>query len=118
MSDISTGQQANLFSIKADLVDGSAVITLAGEIDLAAAPAVCDTVAVVAAADHGVVIDASEVTFLDCAGLGALLSTAESCGAEVVLRSPSRPVLWLCELAGLVPPDSATCESCSHLRLA
>ena len=120
MCDISTGRKADHYSIEARVIDGSAVVALEGEIDLASASALCDTLtaARAAAVDGHVVIDASAVSFLDCAGLQGLLSGAAGCGGEVVLRSPSRPVRRLFALAGLVPAEPDSSLACDELRLA
>lgn len=78
------------------------VITAHGELDrecgdglrqqfAAAATIACDRV----------VVDASAVTFLDAGGLRHLLTVASECSVQVWLRSPSRPVRRIIQLAGL-----------------
>ncbi|GAA2263096.1 hypothetical protein GCM10010430_54490 [Kitasatospora cystarginea] len=50
------------------------------------------------------VLDLSEVTFMDCAGLGALVrarNQADRCGARLVLRGAGRCVVRLLKLTGL-----------------
>jgi anti-anti-sigma factor len=94
MSDISTGRQANEFAVRTSVVPGSVVISLSGAIDAAAVADLVDslTSASSLAADLPVVIDASDVTFLDCAGLQALLSRPGSTGPIWAdLRCPTSP---------------------------
>lgn len=77
-------------------------VVVGGELDLAASDLLRGHLA---GAGPGtcrrVVVDAREVTFLDCGGLRALLAAAEACGGEVWLRSPSPAVLRFAALAGL-----------------
>jgi anti-anti-sigma factor len=77
------------------------VIGIAGELDISCADAVGVAFAGVPAQCDRIVLDAGAVTFVDCGGLDALLRGASSCGREVWLRSPSRPVRWVADLAGL-----------------
>ncbi|MFF7585900.1 STAS domain-containing protein [Kitasatospora purpeofusca] len=75
-----------------------------GEIDLDTAPSLRRDLATALDSHHEVVLDLSEVTFMDCAGLGALVRArkqADRCGARLVLRGAGRHVLRLLELTGL-----------------
>lgn len=86
------------FSVEIDAVDS--LIRVSGEIDLAAADAVRDSVELVSSmnTDRAVVLDLAEVTFLDSTGLRELVRPAV--GREVVLRQPSPPVRKLLDLTG------------------
>src|SRR4051794_29708507 len=89
-----------------DVVERSAMVRLAGELDLAA---VADVMELTRAALHrGVldelVIDLSDVTFIDAAGLGALVITrnlAESASVEIVLQGMSSRFVRVLEVTGL-----------------
>jgi anti-sigma B factor antagonist len=82
--------------------------TLDGELDMAGTPAVARMFAESAAAGcRRVVVDVSGLTFIDGAGLRALLAIPEQDrgNLEIVLESPSQPVRRLLEIthaAGLV----------------
>jgi len=70
--------------------------------------------AAVASAPEQIVIDLSELDYIDSAGLGVLVSTLRrlrQMGADLVLQAPSAGTYRLLEIAGLadrfkiVPPD-------------
>lgn len=86
------------FSVEIDAVDS--LIRVSGEIDLAAAEAVRDSVERAGSTDSGraVVLDLAGVTFLDSTGLRELVRPAVR--REVVLRRPSAPVRKLLDLTG------------------
>lgn len=90
----------NHFSVVLDEQDHS--IRLRGELDLAAADAVRESVdrARAAQADPVVVLDLADVTFLDSTGLRELVRPAVE-STTVVLRRPSPSVLKVLELAGV-----------------
>ncbi|PVU82663.1 hypothetical protein DDP54_06180 [Cellulomonas sp. WB94] len=81
---------------------GVSVVRVVGELDLASASWVR---ARIARAAHDpareVVVDLSGVSFVDCAGLGALLGAQASLGRRLSLRGPSVAVLKLLELTTL-----------------
>jgi anti-sigma B factor antagonist len=77
------------FSVRVRFDDPLFVVEMSGELDLAsrtAAIRACTTT------DHGdVLVDLSELTFMDCAGYGALASAAkllEARGGSLVMMSP------------------------------
>ncbi|MGW4379726.1 STAS domain-containing protein [Kitasatospora sp. NPDC004531] len=75
-----------------------------GEIDLDTVPSLRRALAAAIDSHREVVLDLSEVTFMDCAGLGALVrarNQADRCGARLVLRGAGRRVVRLLELTGL-----------------
>jgi anti-anti-sigma factor len=76
---------------------GVAVLRLSGEIDSLVVAAYRDRT------PSPAVMDASEVTFLDCRGLALLVRLADAArrrGARPVLRRPARVVRRVIDLAG------------------
>jgi anti-anti-sigma factor len=87
------------------------LLTVAGELDLATAPAVTATVAEhMPATCRRVVIDASGVSFVDAAGLHALQAAPAGCGTdvEIVLHRPSRPLRRILDLTDSGWPEAAS----------
>ncbi|MEV8100738.1 STAS domain-containing protein [Kitasatospora sp. NPDC085879] len=85
------------------------VVRARGEIDLHTAPSLRRALSAALESHRAVVLDLSEVTFMDCAGLGVLVrarNQAGRCGARLLLRGAGRCVVRLLRLTGL------------HLRLA
>lgn len=83
---------------------GPAVVVLAGELDLADAPAVSSQLHAAAGADGRVVVDLHGVTFIDSTAIGALVGVQRALkerGGTMVLRRPSRAVARLLELTAL-----------------
>ncbi|MEE1783810.1 STAS domain-containing protein [Streptomyces sp. SP17BM10] len=75
-----------------------------GEIDLDTAPRLLRELERALAEHHVVVLDLSQVTFMDCSGLGALVQArnqADRGGRRLVLRGVSRPVARILRLTGL-----------------
>ncbi|WBP84546.1 STAS domain-containing protein [Kitasatospora cathayae] len=75
-----------------------------GEIDLATAPRLRHRLAAALEAHREVVLDLSEVTFMDCSGLRVLVQArnqADQYGGRLVLRGVGRPVARLLKLTGL-----------------
>jgi anti-sigma B factor antagonist len=84
--------------------DGAPLITLAGEVDLSHADALLRTALRALDTSDRLVVDTSQVTFLDSAILGALVRVhraAEERGATFSLVRPSKVVLRLLRLTGL-----------------
>lgn len=83
--------------------DGTPVIALAGELDLTGAEEAERAFAEVAptpGGDAAVVVDMSELTFMDSAGLTVLLLAVRR-GQAVRLRRPTRTIGQLIEATGL-----------------
>ncbi|MFF2546483.1 STAS domain-containing protein [Kitasatospora sp. NPDC058063] len=79
------------------------VVRASGEIDLDTAPALRGALTAAFESHREVALDLSEVTFIDCAGLGALVrarNQADRCGGRLVLRGAGRRVVRLLELTG------------------
>jgi anti-sigma B factor antagonist len=82
----------------------SSSVVLRGEIDAHSAPALAGRFETLPAGDDDVVIDMSEVTFMDSSGLRVLIDLHERLAAtsrRLVIGSPSQPVTRLLEVAGL-----------------
>ena len=62
----------DVFQLQTSLLDGAFVLTAVGEIDLATAPRLGDAITA-AAAVRCVVVDLTEVTFIDSSGLNVLV---------------------------------------------
>ncbi len=71
------------------------VVHLSGAIDLASGPGVLARIQRAASYGFDVVADLSEVDFIDCAGLRALLSAQELLVGRLWLRALSPSVAWL-----------------------
>jgi len=85
-----------------------ATVAVAGEVDLASSPGVESAIgaAVDAAGATGVVVDLSQVTFLDSSGINALLNgrrLAEGHGVGYVVVGAQGQVLTVLELTGVWP---------------
>jgi anti-anti-sigma factor len=91
--------------------NGRTVVSLAGEHDLATAPAIAGALAEARkAGDADVVVDLSAVTFLDASTLRVFVAARNDLheqSRELLLRSPTRSthrLLELCGLTGLLEP--------------
>ena len=80
-------------------------VVLAGEIDIATAGRVRDAlIAISNGGENKVVVDMTNVTFMDSTGLAALvgpLKRFRSVNGGIVLRSPTRGVKKVLEITGL-----------------
>ncbi|MER8160435.1 STAS domain-containing protein [Streptomyces sp. NPDC094472] len=84
--------------------EGWAVLVLAGEVDLALAPALREGVDAVAGEGQSwIVLDLEQVTFMDSAGLGVVvygMRRAEAHGGRLRLAGPGAQVRRLLQLTG------------------
>lgn len=82
----------------------AAVVAAAGEIDIATGAALRRRLVVALDEHPAVAVDMSAVTFIDCAGLRALLAArnhADRQGRHLTVHNPSRPVRRLLALTRL-----------------
>ena len=80
---------------------GDGVVAVVGELDVATSGLLIERLSAPPAVT---VIDLSDVTFIDAGGLRALIDATGCAGANRRrLRSPSRPVVRICEITGLTP---------------
>jgi len=83
-----------------------AVVSLEGELDLAAAPQLRECL--VALTENGatdIVLDVAQLEFIDSTGLSVLvmaLNRTRAAGGSTVLRHPSHSVMRLLEITGLL----------------
>ena len=83
---------------------GESVIRLRGELDLQSARPTRDEVVALLEPDRRVVVDLSDVSFMDSSGLGSLvyaLREAKAVGATLVVANPQPWVRKLFEAAGV-----------------
>lgn len=86
--------------------DGTIVVAVSGEVDVATAPDLREHLASIAESGDGrpVVVDLSGVTFIDSTGLGVLISTRKRCEDDarplaIVIVEPR--ILKVFEITGL-----------------
>jgi anti-anti-sigma factor len=75
--------------------DGLTVATLRGELDVADAASVASALAAAARGARTVVVDLAGLQFIDCSGIGALVSAARSArhgGGDLLLAAPQQHV--------------------------
>jgi anti-sigma B factor antagonist len=91
--------------VDATVVDGSATVRLAGELDVATAGALRSTLCRLDDQGvHSVVVDLAELGFIDSSGLSELvqaLSRSRAAGGDVVLRRPTPATRKVLEIVGL-----------------
>jgi len=85
--------------------DGSAIVRVGGDLDLAASVELQAVLAQLAHTHRLTVLDLSATRFIDCAGLGVVLHAAATCSARAwsfsVSRDRSVPVRRLIQLVGI-----------------
>lgn len=86
------------FAVRAD---SAGVLWLTGEFDIAAIDEFQATVDAVLDAQREIVLDLSELTFLDSTGIRAFLIVAGKVGGGVVLRKPTPFVRRVLDLTGI-----------------
>jgi len=93
------------FHAEADRSDGTVVIRLHGELDLATAPKLVRALAEgLDGKPSGLVLDLSQLSFIDSTGIGVLMTgyrRADADGCSFVLRAPSRGVLRTLQVTGV-----------------
>jgi anti-sigma B factor antagonist len=94
-----------LFAITFREDEAGPVICISGEVDLAAAPPLRDSLMAAIDISQGpVTVDLAEVTFMDSTGLSVLISAhkrLDSEGRQLRLRSPSAEITRVVKLSGL-----------------
>ena len=87
-------------------IDGHAVVTLCGELDLSDAPDVAaHLIAAVAAYGPRVIMDLAGLTFIGCCGLGTLMRAlrwTRQSGGDLSLAAPQHQVRRVLEITGLI----------------
>ena len=104
-SDPRDSQDPQPPTCRAALESGATVVWLSGEHDLSTLTLLCDVLSrQFSANDDDLVVDLSEVTFMDCSTLGVLVRGAFWMSGQqrwLSLRSPSRCVRRLLDVCGL-----------------
>jgi anti-sigma B factor antagonist len=91
-------------TITVEEIDGTTLVVLRGEIDAGLRHAASEAMVAVLGGRGPLVIDTSEVRFIDSSGMAFLLQlhgVASDAGRPVVLRDPSGAVTDLLALVGL-----------------
>ena len=91
-------------SISCDDVAGTTHVFLCGEIDAALRDQASEAMVFVVAANRPVVVDVTDVTFIDSSGLAFLVQLHRLCGEsdlDLELRNPSENILDLLEVLGM-----------------
>jgi anti-anti-sigma factor len=104
--------------LSVNLVEGSPPVAfVAGELDLATGRRFTAALEIALAVDPATIVDMAEVTFVDAAGLRAILQTAALLNGSgpLTLVNASR-VEWLLELVGLtdIPSLALRTRSAEH----
>lgn len=93
------------FHAEANALDGSVVVRLQGELDMASAPALSRALdTALDARPNSLALDLRDLTFVDSTGIRVLITAcrrAGSQGSSFVLREPRRPVLKALRLTGV-----------------
>lgn len=85
-----------------EVADGTLVVALEGELDLATAPAlVARFDALRGRAASCIVVDVSRVTFIDSSGLNALVSAARPVPGRLVVAAPSAHIARVLDIVRL-----------------
>ena len=92
-------------AVSRESVDGATILSVRGEVDVYSAPALSENLAQLL--DEGttaIVVDLSEVAFLDSTGLGALIgarTATETAGGTLALVCTNDRILKLFTITGL-----------------
>ncbi len=93
------------FAIRVDVEGSSVVVRISGELDVATSPLLASVLACAAAGGAGaVVVDLSDVTFVDTRSVGVIAAAYERlgfCSVGLTIRAPSPVARRLLELVGL-----------------
>jgi len=109
-------------SFSSNVRHGCLVVALSGDLDVRQAADTVSTLTAAAAADTRIIVDLAGLTFLDCAGLAALVSVrkqARQAGGELLLAAPSQQVARLLFLTGLIaalPVSASVAEAIDSAR--
>jgi len=81
----------------------AAVIAVMGDLDMGKYQTLCDSAEAIVPLVSRLIIDMSEISFIDSSGLRAILNIEAAASASttrLVLRSPTAPVLRLLDVTG------------------
>jgi len=77
-----------LFSLTRTTRDRAEVVTLAGELDMAHASTIAETLDALADTERPVIVDLSELTFIDSSGIHAILRPRPQEGTVILVCPP------------------------------
>jgi anti-anti-sigma factor len=100
---------SSLFAVDVRSLPGEAVLTLHGELDISTQPLFASALAGVEESVARIVLDLSDLPFIDCGNIGLIHDTRIEVGLRgtyLELRSPKPHLLRIFELTGLVPTAS------------
>jgi anti-sigma B factor antagonist len=95
---------------------GLEIVAVAGEIDISTVPRLRERLLALAEGGQLLVVDLDQVTFIDSAGLGALIGAARRAAAHggtlhaVCARPQTRRLLWLTGVDRRIPLSSSLDE--------
>jgi anti-sigma B factor antagonist len=92
------------FRVAIDHRDGGVVVKVIGEVDLATAPSLWETIIQAMTMAPDLIVDLSETTFLDSSGLKVIVDAYKRLGevdGSIVLRAPPGPVRRVLHITGL-----------------
>lgn len=104
MAPVAYARHVGALCLRVDDGAGPGTVSLAGELDLASAPALAGALAGVIQAGHDVTLDLRELQFIDSTGIGVLVRArnhAERAGLGLTLCAPRANVVRTLELTGL-----------------
>jgi anti-anti-sigma factor len=80
--------EAETFSISRSTHGVSQIVSLAGELDMVHAPVVAETLDALADGERAVIVDLSELTFIDSSGIHAILRPRPQQGSVLLVCPP------------------------------
>jgi anti-sigma B factor antagonist len=93
------------YNVEHDPVEGALLVTASGELDVAAAPRLATVLSIASAgAEPCVVLDLTDVDFIDSTALGAIMhgaTEAEATGKQMLVVALDGPVRRLLEITNL-----------------
>jgi anti-anti-sigma factor len=89
------------FTVDSTRLQDGWILTLRGELDLATAPCIQEVLDSWTIVPNHLIVDTSQVSFIDSTGFGVLFRARELVGGRFRLRDPSAPTLRLLELTGM-----------------
>jgi anti-sigma B factor antagonist len=100
-----TPEEEQAYTVDHDPVEGALLVAASGELDLAAAPRLATVLSMATqSAEPCVVLDLSEVDFIDSTALGAIMhasTEAEATGKRMLVVALDGPVRSLLEITNL-----------------
>jgi anti-sigma B factor antagonist len=103
--DPAMAEQSFSIETSADILDGSPVITVRGEVDVATAPALAqEPLSQVETGWSRLVVDLDEVTFLDSSGIAAPVAAwwkTQDVGGSVSIRHATSQIRRVLEITGV-----------------